>query len=129
MNDTATRISPPGRLPLWFAMLGGAVAWMAQFLVYWSLTEGICAPGIGGFAGPNTIRLLIVVVGAIAAVISIAAGVIAYQHWRRFSRDKTLPHNVTESRRFVTLSGILLNTFFTFVIVATMAPVFVLPCD
>jgi hypothetical protein len=77
-----------GPLLLWFAALGGGVAWAAHLLVGWFLVEVIaCAPAathrgqVLGLSLSSVIVLLTVALGLVAAV----AALLAWYAWRRLS--------------------------------------------
>jgi hypothetical protein len=69
---------------LWFAVLGGAVAWSAHLLLGWGLEEIACSPVS---AGPDVLGVSLsvwigVLTGVLAAV-TVAAGLLAYRFWRQ----------------------------------------------
>jgi len=69
---------------LWFAVLGGAVAWSAHLLVGWGLEEIACSPAS---ASPDVLGVSLTVwIGAATAVlaaVTVAAGLLAYRFWRQ----------------------------------------------
>jgi hypothetical protein len=71
-------------LLLWFAVLGGAVAWSAHLLIGWGLEEIACSPVS---AGPDVLGVsLSVWIGALTVAlgaVTVAAGLLAYRLWRQ----------------------------------------------
>jgi hypothetical protein len=69
---------------LWFAVLGGAVAWSAHLLIGWGLEEIACSPVS---AGPDvlgvSLTVWIGVLTAALAAVTAAAGLLAYRFWRQ----------------------------------------------
>ena len=69
---------------LWFAVLGGAVAWSAHLLLGWGLEEIACSPVS---AGPDvlgvSLSLWIGVLTGVLAAVTVAAGLLAYRFWRQ----------------------------------------------
>ena len=129
MSEAQPRINPNGGSLLWFGMLGGPVIWVAQLLLNWNLTEGLCSPSFTGFLGVSSIRLVILLGGLIAAIIAIAAGVVSYRSWQQMTQDRSQHIVEVEPRQFMALGGMLLGAFFTLAIVFTTVPVLVLPCE
>jgi hypothetical protein len=70
-------------LLLWFAVLGGAVAWSAHLLVGWGLEEIACSPVS---AGPEVLGVSLTVwIGVLTVVlgaVTVAAGLLAFRFWR-----------------------------------------------
>jgi len=70
-------------LLLWFAVLGGAVAWTAHLLVGWGLEEIACSPVS---AGPQVLGVSVTVwIGVLTVVlgaVTVAAGLLAWRFWR-----------------------------------------------
>jgi len=70
-------------LLLWFAVLGGAVAWSAHLLVGWGLEEIACSPVS---AGPQVLGVSLTVwIGVLTVVlgaVTVAAGLLAWRFWR-----------------------------------------------
>jgi hypothetical protein len=69
---------------LWFAVLGGAVAWSAHLLLGWGLEEIACSPVS---AGPDVLGVSLTVwIGVLTVVlgaVTVAAGLLAYRFWRQ----------------------------------------------
>jgi len=70
-------------LLLWYAVLGGAVAWSAHLLVGWGLEEIACSPVS---AGPEVLGVSLTVwIGVLTVVLgalTVAAGLLAWRFWR-----------------------------------------------
>ena len=70
-------------LLLWFAVLGGVVAWSVHLLAGWGLEEIACSPVSDG---PNVLGVSLTVwIGALTFVlgaVTVAAGLLAWRFWR-----------------------------------------------
>ena len=116
---------------LWFAVLGGAVAWTAHLLLGWGLEEIACSPVS---QGPEVLGLSLTVwIGAITAVlaaVTVAAGLLAYRFWRQGgAADPNAhiepaggdpePQELVSSARagFMALFGLAANALFLLIIV------------
>jgi hypothetical protein len=79
--EARRRAAPLG---LWFAVLGGAVAWSVHLLLGWGLEEIACSPAS---ASPDvlgvSLTVWIGVVTAVLAAVTVAAGLLAYRFWRQ----------------------------------------------
>jgi hypothetical protein len=111
-------------LALWFAVLGGAVAWSAHLLVGWGLEEIACSPVS---AGPEVLGVSLTVwIG----VLTVAAGMLAFRFWREEgAADPNIgiepgggdpePEELVRSGRagFMALFGLAANALFLLMIV------------
>jgi hypothetical protein len=118
-------------LLLWFAVLGGAVAWTAHLLVGWGLEEIACSPVS---AGPQVLGVSVTVwIGVLTVVlgaVTVAAGLLAWRFWReegagdpkaRIEPDGAdpEPQELVRSGRagFMALFGLAANGLFLLMIV------------
>lgn len=70
---------------LWFAVLGGAGAWVAHLLIGWLLEEVVAcgsATTDRGIILGLSVEVWILAVTALFGAIAVAAGVIGYRWWR-----------------------------------------------
>jgi hypothetical protein len=83
VEETAGLRRRAAPLALWFAVLGGAVAWSAHLLVGWGLEEIACSPVSDG---PRVLGVSLTVwIGAATVVlgaVTVAAGLLAWRFWR-----------------------------------------------
>ncbi len=101
------------RLP--FGFLAGILAWALQLLIGYGLTPLACMTGA---------RLPVDLVGAIAALVTLGAGVIATGGWR-VATDSGRPDIVDlergqDRREFVAVAGVFLSSLFLLLILATL---------
>ncbi|GAB3804687.1 hypothetical protein [Micromonospora zhanjiangensis] len=77
-----------GGLLLWFAALGGVLAWTAHVLAAWTIDELTCASGHENLAGlPLTAAVgLSVAVPALVAVAALVVSLVAVRRLRRTGR-------------------------------------------
>ena len=121
MVTARTQTDDAPLVALWFGFLGGAVAWMADFLISYGLTEVGCnsellAFQVLGFSGPEAVSLLTT---AITGLVAFAATVVAYRH-----RPENASYNRTA---FMTNVGVAMSGLFTFIILISALPVFFVP--
>jgi hypothetical protein len=131
VNGTAELRRRAAPLLLWFAVLGGAVAWSAHLLVAWGLEEIGCSPVS---AGPEVLGVSLTVwIGALTVVlgaVTAAAGLLAWRFWRvEGAPDPTTriepgsgdpePEDLVRSGRasFMALFGVAANALFLLMIV------------
>lgn len=113
-----------GGLLLWYAVLGGALAWTVHLFTAWGVEELACASG-STRVGAVPLRLVItlaVVLPALATVGSLLAGGLA---WRRTRHDGEVPS--VSRTRMLAIVGIWLNLLFLTIIVLGGAALLVLP--
>jgi hypothetical protein len=106
---------------VWFALLGGHVAWTLHLLVGYFLVSLSCLPGLRfRLFELNGFLLLIWLLTLATAVLACAATVTGWRDWRQEG---------TSWRGFVALTGMLLSGLFCATIVLQGVPLFFLaPC-
>ncbi|GAA1801116.1 hypothetical protein GCM10009682_23480 [Luedemannella flava] len=119
-----------GGLLMWFAVLGGAVAWAVHLIITWAADEVTCQ------AGNDTIQgiPLRVVVGAgvvVPALIAAAALLMAWRAWRTTRAAAGEDDDPRLARAsMLALVGVCADTLFLLIILAGGAAVVVLaPCQ
>lgn len=111
MNAPTESHQPPvSRLALWFAFLGGPVAWTVRLLASYPLVSVACR--MGTTAPLNLITAATAAVG-IAAVFT---GLIAYRRVRRGGAAGL--GDAYARARFMALGGVLISSIFTYSILA-----------
>lgn len=110
------RVSP---WAMWFGILGGPVAWSLQQLVNAPLFAHGCYPADVPLAAPIWAGSVAVAmtVEAVAVVVCLAAGWVAWRSWRLMREEKGgSGHHVMESgdgrSRFMALVGLLCSGLF-----------------
>ena len=75
MIDAHVPDSPPRRSVLWFGLLGGAIAWVAHFLLAAVISEFGCLAGWGeiSFQGITAIAWAILMISVVMLLIAVAA--------------------------------------------------------
>lgn len=116
------------RASTWFALLGAGVAWNLQELFNVSLAGYLCYPHDVPLAEPlwSGLRATTFAVDAVAVVICVAAGLVAFANWRRSRGEKA--GNATQllgsgdgRTRFLAMAGMMASGLFLF---ATLASLF-----
>lgn len=124
------------RWALWFGLLGAPLAWSLQELVNVSLAGYACYPHDVPLAAPLWPQLsgISMWVEAVALVVCIAAGVVAFASWRR-SRDERPgdAHQLLGSgdgrTRFMAMAGIMTSVLFLLgTAIATINAAGIPPC-
>jgi hypothetical protein len=112
------RVEPPGRPALlWFALLGGPVAWSAHLLASYPLVRVACNAN-----NEMILHSVTIVTVALAAL----AGFVGWREWHRLDREAESEAEalVLRRARFMALSGAVLGGFFAVVTIAEGLPVF-----
>lgn len=125
---TASRRHHIGGLLLWFATLGGAVAWSVHLLLAWGIDELACASGHRDIAGVPLAKVLAAVV-IVPAAVAVAAIGVAWVAWRRLSRT-TAEEDGNRSlgrARMMAVIGLSANLLFFAIIVFGGAALMVFP--
>lgn len=130
-NTVPSDHSPPAGVrswQLWFSLAAGTVVWMIHLTAVYALTSLTCEWGwFGasyGTAGPSGLQVVQIVLTAIAAAITIIAGVLAVRGLRRMRGDDP---EAAGRHVFMARLGIGLNILFTALIVISIVPVLTLP--
>jgi hypothetical protein len=114
---TARRL---GGLLLWFATLGGFLAWTVHLFAAWSMVEVTCLSGHEDISGvPLSVATMIAVL--VPAAVTLAALAVAVTAWRRVRRepdsaDDVGPNRLSRTRLLATV-GLWSNLLF-FAIIA-----------
>jgi hypothetical protein len=116
-----------GTAALWFAFLGGAVAWKLQLMVNYALVPYACWHGL---------MVTIHIASAATFALALAAGIVGLSIWRAvggyprdhggYDRDVSAPLGRS---RFLGATGAVMSFFFALVIFAQWVPgLFLSPC-
>jgi hypothetical protein len=122
MNTPAERPEPPvSSAALWFALLGGPIAWSAHLLASYPLVSVACQ-----IQTTAPLNLITAVTAAIAAAAGIT-GAVAYRRVRTSGPGG--PGDTFARARFMALAGLMAGALFTFVIlVEGLPPLLQDPC-
>ena len=120
----------------WFGLLGAPIAWSLQELVNVSLAGHACYPHDVPLAMPLWPQLggIAIWVEAVAFVICIAAGLVAFASWRRSRNEKPGDaHQLLGSgdgrTRFMAMAGVIMSVLFLIgTALATLNLLTVAPC-
>lgn len=127
----AHKAQPRGRLAdalwMWFAFLGGAVAWALHLGVVWSITEVTCSSGhyrIAGYDLPTVVAVATVAPLAVTVLAVVASTVM----WRR-TRPQKVDTDSPQGGRAHLLAGVGLaaNLLFAAIIVFDGVALMVFP--
>ncbi|MEV4703127.1 hypothetical protein [Actinoplanes sp. NPDC049316] len=114
---------------LWFAVLGGALAWALHLFVAWGVDELTCRSGntsVGGIPIRGIVGAGVVVPG----LITLAALLLAWRGWRRATAARDDDDPRMERTGMMLLIGLCANALFLSIIAAGGAAVLVLsPCQ
>lgn len=128
---TTPRTRLLGGLALWFAVLGGALAWALHLFAAWGTDELVCASGHEDVSG-TSLRVVLLLTAAVPLAITLAALGVAWLAWRRTAKDSRPETGGDEERRFdrtrlMALVGLCSNVLFTTIIIFGGAAIFVFP--
>ncbi|MEU4244696.1 hypothetical protein [Actinoplanes sp. NPDC026619] len=128
-SSTKRRSHQIGGLLMWFAVLGGALAWAVHVFVAWGADELTCQSGHTSVQGVP----LRAVVGAgvvLPALVAAAALLMAWRAWRQTNAAKGDDDPRMERAGMLALLGVCANALFLAIIIAGGAAVLVLaPCQ
>lgn len=110
------------RRVLWFALIGGGVAWFLRFLVIWVISEFGCigaepawATGLG-----TAVVMMLASVPFIAA--AALASVLSYRLMKSHDASRA---DHTETQRFFAKTGLIVNPIFVVIMLVECLPMFV----
>jgi hypothetical protein len=116
-----------GGLLLWFAVLGGVLAWAVHLFAAWSVDELACASGHQDLAG-FPISAAVGVSVAVPAVVAVAALAASWLALRRTGRVRSAQADRAVGRSYLlAVIGVFLNLFSVTSIVLGGVAVLVLP--
>ncbi|MFC0506458.1 hypothetical protein [Micromonospora costi] len=117
-----------GGLLLWYAVLGGAIAWAVHLFVAWGVDELTCAGGSDRI-GAVPLRLVVALAVVLPALATAGALLAAAFAWRRTAR--TRPDGIAEGAlgrtRLLALVGLWSNVLFLTIIVLGGVALLVFP--
>ncbi|HEV2295935.1 MAG TPA: hypothetical protein VGR35_18970 [Tepidisphaeraceae bacterium] len=110
---------------LWFALLGGAIAWAGHLLLAYAMAEFGCVAGLGHrhVLGVTVISWMLLVVSALFTAMAAAALLVSYGIREKSSVGAPDPDD-RSTREFVARFGLIVNALFLFVVLAQSVPVF-----
>ncbi len=117
-----------GGLLLWYAVLGGAIAWAVHLIAGWSVDELTCANG-SDRVGVLPLRAAIGLAVVLPALATLGALLAAALLWRRTARTPRgdEPERRVGRSRMLAVVGIWLNILFLTIIVLGGVALLVLP--
>ncbi|MEU4214197.1 hypothetical protein [Actinoplanes sp. NPDC026623] len=125
-----TQTRRAGGFLLWFAVLGGALAWTVHVFVAWGVDELTCRAGNTSVGGVP-VRGIVGAGVVIPALVTLAALLLAWRGWRR-ATAATRDHDSPRMQRtgMLLLIGLGADALFLAIILAGGAAVLVLsPCQ
>lgn len=110
---------------LWFALLGGAVAWTAHLMLAYGISEFGCTAGLGrrSFIGVSAVSWMLLLLSVAMAALAGWALLVARGVGRR--ADAGVPHPDEESTAWeVARLGSIANGLFLFIVLIQSVPIF-----
>ncbi|MFL5767079.1 MAG: hypothetical protein ACJ758_04460 [Actinomycetota bacterium] len=128
--DAPPNEGPPRSLPsagsLLFGALGGAAAWAVQLAILDMTVELGCMggwPRATEYGDPTTLKIAVLVVTAIALLVTAGAWLTALTRWRAYRTTDDDPP--TDRTAFLAISGLIADGLFFLLIALTgIAPLF-----
>ena len=124
MNGRATIAGVSG-WRLWFALLGGAVAWTGHLMLAYAISEFGCTAGLGrrSFIGVSVVSWMLLLLSVAMAALAAWALLVARDVGRR--ADEGIPHPDEESTAGeVARLGSIANGLFLFIVLIQTVPIF-----
>lgn len=114
------------RIRLWFAFLGGALAWTLHFMGSYAIGEASCLMGAADveWLGLNVMTWLLILLSILCLLFAGAAIVISRKD--QLHSIARIDRQAAEVELFMTRTGLVNNLIFTLVIVAQTFPIFIL---
>jgi hypothetical protein len=126
-STSPTRAGRLGGLLLWFAVLGGAVAWAVHLLAAWSIDELACAAGSRDVSGVP-LHVAVSLAAGIPAIVALAALALSWRAWRRTAAATGPGADGPIGRaRMVAVVGLWSNLLFLAIIALGGAAILVFP--
>ena len=126
MADPAT-IAGVKNWKLWFALLGGAVAWAGHLMIAYAIAEFGCVAGLGHryVLGITVVSWMLLAISAAMTALAAAALLISYRiRDRGPSAPATPDPDDDPTREFVARFGLISNGLFLLTILVQSVPVF-----
>jgi hypothetical protein len=124
-RDNSTETLPVSRGMLWFALLGGGVAWAVHLGGAWAISEFGCVAGIQRslLLGVSVVAWAIVAVSVMAFAVAVAATVVGWRRENRLElRDPA--DRVDGSAMYMCRAGWITSGIFAFIILVQSVPIF-----
>lgn len=112
---------------LWFALLGGAIAWFARFLAVWALSEFGCMDATEGFLGFDGPLVPLTLITLPFLLVAVAALVVSWRLRGRADRkgaDGSGADYTGEDGSFMVRAGFISSAIFVLIILVETVPVF-----
>jgi TRAP-type C4-dicarboxylate transport system permease small subunit len=121
------------RVPFWFGVFGGALAWALQLFGGYAVVGLACTAGsvLAERLSPAGLDVALLLLTALAAAVTVSAGVVAYGAWRQAGTTE-VPGEEAPARAvqgLLALAGVLLSALFLLAILLQgVSPYFVRAC-
>jgi hypothetical protein len=124
-HEERTRRS--GAVLLWFAVLGGAVAWAVHVMAAWSTEELTCAAGHRSISGTSLV-LVLVLMSAVPGAVALAALGVSWRAWLQTSHNRDREDGRRLDRaRLLAVVGMSANLLFIAIIAFDAVAIAVVP--
>lgn len=110
---------------LWFALLGGAVAWTLHLLLAYAIAEFGCVAGWDEFVAVGISLVSWLLIGVSVAMTALAAGALAVS-WDAHRKSRRVPRNSDDRATldYTARFGLITNGLFLFIILVESVPIF-----
>jgi hypothetical protein len=124
-SSPPTGDSASNRFAIWFALLGGAIAWTLHLMLAYAVAEFGCLSGLGDthLAGLTVVTWMLFGVTVVAGGIAALAILVSLRLHRRF-RHVTASGEGARANAFSARLGLISNIVFALVIAVQAIPIF-----
>lgn len=121
-HDSAIHVS---RGRIWFAGLGGAIAWTLHLLIAYAIAEFGCVGGLGhrSFLGITAVSWMAIVLSVVMAAVALAATAVAWRMGRSFP-PAPADGDFEDAGAFMSYAGLLTSGIFALIIIVESIPIF-----
>lgn len=123
--STATEELAVRRRPLWFGLIGGAIAWTLHLMFAYVIAEFGCVSEFGQrrYLDWSLVTWLELLLTVVTTVVGLAATLIAYRAYSGLRTEEPAENVTVAAAQYTAWAGFLTSGIFTLVIVFESIPI------